>query len=123
MVRDIKRFHNNQIVKFLANIYDTTEDLFFLLPLSLKSIHCKFSSAPSHDHKVFRLVNLRLRTRAVPSSLLFARDYKVTADVKFDKPRSGLAVYKCTIQKTGEYVVFSNLQIKSMMNKVKDEQN
>ena len=83
----------------------------------------KFSSAPSHDHKVFRLVNLRLRTQAVPSSLLFARDYKVTAEGKFDKPRSGLAVYKCTIQQTGEYVVFSKLQIKSMMNKVKDEQN
>ena len=122
MVRDTdtrKRFQSDCEVESFLQIFTLQQkncSLSFLL--SVKSIHCKFSSAPSHDHKVFRLVNLRLRTRAVPSSLLFARDYKVTADVKFDRARSGLAVYKCTIQQTGEYVVFSNLQIKSATNEV-----
>ena len=55
-------------------------------------------------------MNLRLRTRAVPSSLLFARDYKVMADVKFDGPNE-LGVYKCTGQ--GEYIFLKSIKTKN----------
>ena len=86
----------------ITNI-DQYQSLSSTLPSSLvvTSIHCKFSSAPSHDHKVFRLVNLSLRTWSVPSSLLFARDYKVTADVKFDGANV-LGVSRVQVYRLGE---------------------